>query len=269
MSISPSLIEYYTHNEEESRYLRQQLEFEVTKKFFDSWIPSGQGPLSVLEVGAGSGYYTKGLLARGHEVVSVEPTPSLQASLEILKTSYPEQLSLLKGDDEALPLIHKTFHHILLMGPLYHLFEESQRLRLLKNAQDKLKPQGQIFSVFLSRLGFLSYLMKSQPELVLENPESLGVFLQKGYDPEAKPQGQFHGHFDSLQSIVELHQKAGLSITRVVGLDPLIGPYDEHFNNLTPELKPFWVEVAYHVSSWPESLGSCRTWGFVSEISSR
>jgi SAM-dependent methyltransferase len=264
MPVSLDLIRYYSTNDEASRHLRQQLEFELTLRFFDEWLPKTKSA-SILEVGAGSGYYTKWLLERGYQVVSIEPTPDLVKYLEALKQKYSKNLVVIQGDDKSLVSLDQKFDRILLMGPLYHLFQEEDRIALLKNARSKLVKDGQIFSVLLSRVGFLSYLIKNHPELLSENPEAVGKFIQNGFDDSATPSGHFRGNFDSLQSAIELHQKAGATILKFISLDPIIGPHDEHFNNLKEGDKPFWSEVAYHLSTWPETLGSARTWGFVSQ----
>jgi SAM-dependent methyltransferase len=258
------LLRYYATNDEGSRHLRQQLEFEVTKRFLQDWISSNT-PATILEVGAGSGYYTRWLLEKGHSVYSIEPTPELVILLNHIKTQFPDRLHVIHGDDRTVHDLNERFDRILLMGPLYHLFTFSERVDLLKAAKTKLKPDGEIFSVFLSRVGFMSYLIKNQPDLLPNNPETIAHVIQNGFDPNVKPNGDFRGHFDSLQSVIELHQASGLNVLRFLSLDPLIGPHDEHFNQLSDEAKPFWIEVAYHLSSWPEVLGSSRTWGFVSK----
>lgn len=263
MPIPLDLIRYYASNDEATRYQRQQLEFEISKRFLSEWLPK-EGPKSVLEVGAGSGHYTRWLLEHGYKVVSIEPTPELVVLLEELRKAFPDQLEVIQGDDQSLAKLDKKFDRILLMGPMYHLFQIEERVSLLTQAQAKLAQDGEIFSVFLSRIGFLSYLIKNQPELLAENPDTVAQVIQNGFDATVAPQGYFRGNFDTLQSAVELHQKAGLSVLKFVSLDPLIGPHDESFNNLTEHSKPFWLEVAYHVSTWPEVLGSARTWGFIS-----
>jgi len=264
MPIPLDLIRYYATNDEASRHLRQQLEFEVTKRFFQDWISSNT-PATILEVGAGAGYYTRWLLEKGHHVYSIEPTPELVKLLNHLRTQFPETLHVIQGDDTTVHELSASFDRILLMGPLYHLFSNAERIDLLKAAKTKLKTNGEIFSVFLSRVGFMSYLIKNQPELLPNNPETIARVIQNGFDSSVKPTGNFRGNFDSLQSVIELHQAAGLNVLRFLSLDPLIGPHDEHFNQLSDQAKPFWLEVAYHLSSWPEVLGSSRTWGFVSK----
>ena len=48
------------------------------------------------------------------------------------------------------------FDAVLMMGPLYHLIEEGDRITALEQAFRRLRSGGLIFSAFLSRLGVLS-----------------------------------------------------------------------------------------------------------------
>ncbi|MDW7756019.1 MAG: class I SAM-dependent methyltransferase, partial [Brevefilum sp.] len=62
---------YYNRNpaSEHRRLEENQLEFELTWRFFDAYLPpSGE----ILEIGAGTGRYTLGLVQRGYTVTVVE-----------------------------------------------------------------------------------------------------------------------------------------------------------------------------------------------------
>ncbi|MDD4681114.1 MAG: class I SAM-dependent methyltransferase, partial [Clostridia bacterium] len=45
--------------------------------------------------------------------------------------------------------VEGQFDHILLMGPLYHLLEESERIQAVYSALKLLKPQGIFFASFI------------------------------------------------------------------------------------------------------------------------
>ena len=64
------------------------------------------------------------------------------------------QVSLAQADVRDLSQIkEREFDAVLLMGPLYHLVEESDRITALKEVHGHLKDGGLIFSAFISRFG--------------------------------------------------------------------------------------------------------------------
>ncbi|MCS6838034.1 MAG: class I SAM-dependent methyltransferase [Bdellovibrionaceae bacterium] len=265
--ITPSLVTYYSNNDEHLRHQRHQLEFDVTIKYLTKLTQTNSGSLKILEVGAGAGYYTKWLLQKGHEVTAVEPVPRLVQQLEHLKETWGTQLTVIQGDETAIYQLTAQFDRILLMGPLYHLFDKDQRKTLLIKSHQMLSKEGQVFAIFLSRIGYLSYLLKNDPGFVHNKLKEFQEMLFQGYEKQPTLEGVFHGNFDKLETILDLYKQVPAQIQFVAALDPIIGPFDELYNQLPEPLKQSWLEIAYHTSLWPEALGSARTWALCSRPS--
>ena len=68
--------------------------------------------------------------------------------------------------------VEGQFDHILLMGPLYHLLEESERIQAVYSALKLLKPQGIFFASFINMFAGMIYAMKIAPEIINDQNES-------------------------------------------------------------------------------------------------
>ncbi len=68
------------------------------------------------------------------------------------------------------------------MGPLYHLVFEEDRRQAVRQAADRLRSGGLLFSTHLSRLGILGDLMRRMPEWI-ERGEEVRSLLSRGRRP--------------------------------------------------------------------------------------
>jgi len=129
---------YYNRNpaREHRRLEENQLEFELTWRFLDGYLPANG---NILEIGAGTGRYTLGLAQRGWHITAVD------LSKEVLKecqkylnnAGFQENVDYILGDARNLSMVsQKDYDAVLMMGPLYHLVEESDRQMALWEAFD-------------------------------------------------------------------------------------------------------------------------------------
>lgn len=153
---------YYSSDPEREHWRldRHQLEHDLTWRYLDQYLPS-QG--SILEIGAATGRYTLDLARRGYEVTAVDLSASLiEVSRRGLTGEGLEgQVRFVVADARDLGRVgQKGFDAVLLMGPLYHLVVEADRKAALKEAFDRLREGGVLFSSFISRYGIMGDLIK-------------------------------------------------------------------------------------------------------------
>ena len=74
---------------------------------------------------------------------------------------------------------NEAFDAVLMMGPLYHLVYKEDRETALREAFNRLKPGGNIFSTFISRYGIWGEVMKKIPQ-VIEKETGLRSELDQG-----------------------------------------------------------------------------------------
>ncbi|MFE9654090.1 class I SAM-dependent methyltransferase [Micromonospora sp. NPDC006431] len=76
-------------------------------------------PGTVVDLGAGTGILSRGVLALGHEVVPVEPDPGMRAQLAVATPGT----TALAGSAEAMPLPDGSADAVL-VGQAYHWFDK-------------------------------------------------------------------------------------------------------------------------------------------------
>lgn len=91
----------------------------------------------VLDVGAGTGKLTRGLVAEGFEVVAVEPGAPM---LDQLRTAVPEAETL-EAPAESIPLPDETVDAAF-AGQAYHWFDREQALPELRRGASSGRPVG-------------------------------------------------------------------------------------------------------------------------------
>ncbi|MCL1808084.1 MAG: class I SAM-dependent methyltransferase [Oscillospiraceae bacterium] len=145
-------------------------EFLLTCRMLDRYVKPGD---TVLDIGGGPGRYSLYLAEKGCEVTLFDLSPENTNFAAERAAEQGLPLRTVTGDArEADALVSGQFDHVLLMGPLYHLLEEADRvkavnaaLRLLKPA-DGRRPGGLLFAAFISMGGGLVYMLKCEPSAV-------------------------------------------------------------------------------------------------------
>ncbi len=246
--------DYYASYDEDARLSRHQLEFEITQKYLEEWIYSAD---EILELGAGTGKYTELLAKRGKKIHAIDLSPRLVAQAKERIKPYREATVTLEARD-ARDLSHLkslSFDAVMIMGPLYHLVDRDERLRLLKSAHGLLKPGGKLLSSHISRLGLFGYMMRKYPNWIF-NEQEIDSVLRDGIDHTHARAGKFRAYFGKPEQTVAEHQSAGFEMLRLGALEPAIGPYDEAFNQLVGAERSAWVDRLYSLSAVPAWVGS-------------
>ena len=120
------LTEYYNNYDEEGRLISKygQVEFLTTMKYINKYLKKG---MRVLEIGAGTGRYSLAIAEQGFKVNAIE---LIDHNIDILKSKITENCSIDVRQGNALNLDcyeDETFEVTLLLGPLYHLFNEDKK----------------------------------------------------------------------------------------------------------------------------------------------
>ncbi len=157
------IVEFYSsnHKDEHSRLERHQLEYDLTWRYLNQYLPA-QG--TILEVGAATGRYTLELARRGYSVTAADVSAALieKCRKNLAHQGLERQVRLVVADARNLSKVtEKGFDAVLLMGPLYHLVVKADRELALKEALDRLRAGGVIFSSFISRFGAMGEFPKT------------------------------------------------------------------------------------------------------------
>lgn len=242
---------------EDGRLQRHQLERDITMRYLDEYLVAGA---RVLEIGAATGAYTVPLAHRGHHVTAVDLAEDLLGHCRerAATAGVASRVTFVVADARDLSAVPEgSFDAVLLMGPLYHLVEEGDRLLALAQACAQLKPRGLLFSALISRFGILGHLLKKVPHWIENQPEVRSV-IERGRDPEATPKGGFRGYYCKLSEVQGLHESAGFQTLLLAGVEPAISADDESYNRLEGEQRDLWLDLLYHISTEASRVASSR-----------
>lgn len=155
------LEEYYNKFNEDKRLLSRhgRVEFNTTMHFIRQCIrelektKGANEPIRLADIGAGTGRYSIALAREGVDVTAVE---LVNYNLGILKKNAREmlddtcRLNAFKGNALKLKRFEdESFDVVLLLGPLYHLHSEDDKVRALTEAKRILVKGGIILAGYV------------------------------------------------------------------------------------------------------------------------
>jgi ubiquinone/menaquinone biosynthesis C-methylase UbiE len=127
------------------------LELVRSQEIISRYMPGP--PAVVLDVGGGPGAYACWLAQKGYEVHLIDPMPLHleQARMASERQPMAQIASIAQGDSRNLNHPASFADVVLLLGPLYHLTERSDRISTLQESFRVLKQGGRLFAVGISR----------------------------------------------------------------------------------------------------------------------
>jgi ubiquinone/menaquinone biosynthesis C-methylase UbiE len=157
MGLIPKEIEaHYQQGGESERLSNEWGELEQlrTQAILARHLPSA--PAVILDVGGGAGAYAFPLAKQGYEVHLIEPVElHLEQARSYAEASGVTLASITQGDARQLDFPASSADAVLLLGPLYHLVERSDRLQALLEARRVLRPRSVLFAASISRFASL------------------------------------------------------------------------------------------------------------------
>ncbi|MBQ9848196.1 MAG: class I SAM-dependent methyltransferase [Clostridia bacterium] len=151
-TVDKDVMEFYDKGGEKGR-LRSGIgliEFERTKELLAEYLP--KPPAVIYDIGGGYGEYSWWLASLGYEVHLFDlSAKNIEMSAEPGREFPNAKLAASEVcDARIVPRADKTADAVLLMGPLYHLTEYSDRIAAIKESKRLLKDNGLLFSAALT-----------------------------------------------------------------------------------------------------------------------
>lgn len=156
METLKALTQYYGSYDENGRLdsKRGRVEFLTTLRYIEKYLRPG---MRILEIGAATGRYSHYFARQGYRVDAVE---LVEHNIAIFKenTQPGEAVTVTQGNAKNLTgFADETYDITLLLGPMYHLFTEEEKLQALSEAIRVTKKGGVVFAAYC--MGDASVLM--------------------------------------------------------------------------------------------------------------
>ena len=251
------MLKYYEKGEEATRLSEgfDRVEFERTKEILLRFLPPP--PAQVLDIGGGAGIYALWLAEKSYTVHLIDIVP---LHVEQAKTAEGGAFlaSISQGDARKLDFESNSMDVVLLLGPLYHLPDRSDRIQALKETRRVLRKGGLVFCAAISRF---ASLLGGLAQGFLSDPEFRDIALKDVKDgnhlnPKEIPGYFTTAYFHKPEELTEEIEEAGLSLLRTMGLEGsawLLGDLDDRWAD--PEQKEIILEVLRLIEDETTLLG--------------
>lgn len=234
---------FYDENpqKEWERFDTHPSEFFITTKMMERLIRPGE---HILDIGGGPGRYSIYFAQRGCDVTLLDLSERNAAFAREKAAQMGLPLTTFVGDArEADTLIEGEFDHVFLMGPLYHLLEEADRVRAVNEAIAKLKPGGKLYASFILLFGGLVFAMKHAVGALIDPAEEKYIdailhrrpFCGDGFTKVYSAWPEEIAAFMEQFSLKKLH---------LFGQEGILSPGEANIFAQPQEVVDKWVEVA-------------------------
>lgn len=232
-------------------------EFFVTTHMMDKYIRPGD---SVLDIGGGPGRYALHYAQKGCAVTLADLSEGNVAFARAKAAELGVEITAHAANCLGLDALDlPRFDHVFLMGPLYHLLEEADRVRAVEVAVRHLKPGGKLYVAFLPTTSGLIYCLQHPDILVAaqDSPEDLRnlAAIEKGEDFAGRGFTQVYSF--SLDNILPFMEQFGLKKLHFFPQESFLAPNKLELRQRGREEQALWKQLALDYLERPEFL----SWG--------
>lgn len=241
MNETEKIIEdYYNNHDEDSRLIKDnahKVEYITTTKYIEKYLKKGD---RILEIGAGTGRYSINYAQKGYQVDSVE---LVNKNLEILKSKVTEDMNITAIQGNCMDLYmyqDNTFDITLVLGPMYHLYEEDDVNKAINEAIRVTKSGGKILIAYItSDAVVLSYGVRKG------NIKRLKEMCDENWNIPKIKEEIFAPY--RIEDIDELMNKFDINRLETIAVDGISGNIQDYINNLAQE--EFEIFMEYHLKN--------------------
>ena len=217
-----AIASYYSTGVEVDRLAATNLlEFERTKHILLAHLPrSGH----VIDVGGGPGVYSAWLAAQGYRVDLIDQVP-LHVEEARRLSSAGASFDIHLGDARQLPLGDAVADAVLLMGPIYHLVERTDRDLALAEARRVLRPGGILIAAAIGRFAWLCDAVVRDLARERRVVDSVVASVETGMSTQDPRPQSFHAYFhrpDELREEIVAAKFESVEIVAVEGIGHLL-----------------------------------------------
>ena len=215
-----------------------QVEFLTTIKYIEEYL---KPETKILEIGAGTGRYSLYYANKGYDVTAIE---YVRHNVDILKSKIKDNMNIVAEQGDAVDLSrfeNNTFDVTLVLGPLYHLYEDKDINKAIEEAIRVTKKDGIIAIAYLTS------------DSIMIDWSLMGDHLINGYpndfDDNFKmtryPQGVFAPFY--ISEFKNIMSKFNVELLHNVATDGFTHHVKDKIDSLSKEEFEVWMR--YHLST--------------------
>lgn len=202
------LINYYSQFDEWGRLDREPIEFQVNWFYIKKYLPKIGG---IIDIGAGPGKYSIELAKVGYDVTLVDLTPILveQAKKKVEELAINGKFKdFIVADARELNMVASDqFDASLMLGPMYHLQDEGDRVKAIKELNRVTKKGGIIFVAFMPRIRHIfTSLLSPEKWKPNDSMDAINDFSKTGcfnHLDEGRFTGAYYFNIDEIKPFME------------------------------------------------------------------
>ncbi|MGV8907615.1 MAG: class I SAM-dependent methyltransferase [Propionicimonas sp.] len=226
MPVDEAIAGYYERSDEDGRLRTDRVELLRTRELLSAWLPPA--PAEVLDIGGAAGVHALWLAAQGYVVDLVDPMAK-----HVDRARAASQLSerplrhVSVGDARKLDYPDHCADVVLLLGPLYHLVDGSDRRLALAEALRVLRTGGMVVAAAIGRWAstadglMLGYLGEDGFPAIVAQDVRTGVHG----NPTAHPGWFTTAYFHTPDELVEEVTSVGFEVDGPIAVE---GPWPMH-----------------------------------------
>lgn len=238
--------EYYNDNVEGEweRLEENPYEFIINTHFMDRYIKSGD---KVLDIGGGPGKYSLYFASKGCNVTLIDLS---EENIKFAKAKAKEQnlnIKAIAGNAcDIENILSEQYDHVLLMGPLYHLLEETDRRKAVSGSLKLLKPDGVFYASFISAYAGIIYMLREEPGMI-EDPELIDDFICFEEDRSFSGNAFTKARFERIWDVVPFMHEFNLEKLHLLGSESILSPFKKQVLSQTQSTFDKCVDLAIKV----------------------
>lgn len=245
---------YYARDEERDRLSHGvgRVEFTRTVEIIRRTLPP-PGAV-VADIGGGPGRYTDWLVEAGYEVVHRD---LVDHHVDQVRARHGRRVDAAVADARSLDLADGSVDVVLLLGPLYHLDDQADRITALREARRVVRAGGRVHAAAISRWAPRLYgmLVDRVHDRYPVISELIDEMERTGRIPPAHDRG-FTGYAHTPEELRHEVRRSGLLLESLVAIEGIafaLSDLDERMDD--PRERALLLDVLGVVESVPDLVG--------------
>lgn len=232
---------FYNENCAEDTRLESQhgqVEFLTTVKYIEEYL---KPETKILEIGAGTGRYSLYYANKGYDVTAIE---YVRHNVDILKSKIKDNMNIMAEQGDAVDLSrfeNNTFDVTLVLGPLYHLYEDKDIKKAIEEAIRVTKKDGIIAIAYLTSDSIMIDWALMGDHLINGYPND----FDDNFKMTRYPQGVFAPFY--ISEFKNIMSKFNVELLHNVATDGFTHHVKDKIDSLSKEEFEVWMR--YHLST--------------------